>query len=374
VLGTVLISALVCSIGTARAPALPARFGQDLSDAPLPLGEFHFTERTGRTVTQEELRDRIWIASFIFTRCPLSCPRISGVMKGLQERLAKSNALLVSISVDPEHDTTTVLTEYARRFGALADRWWFLTGPKSTTYDLVQNRFKLGLAAATASSPQEGTELIVHSDRLALVQGDRVIGFFDSSDARALDELVSRARRLAQSGWVRSLPALNASLNALCALFLIAGWLLVRYRPANLATQSSIPAARTTASRTTLLDQPAVKGHVVFMILAVATSTLFLGSYLAYHYQAGSTPFRHVGAARTMYFTILVSHTLLASFGVVPLVVVTLLRAVRHDFDRHARIAQTTFPIWLYVSITGVIIYLMLYHWSPARTGTLGVV
>ena len=92
------------------------------------------------------------------------------------------------------------------------------------------------------------------------------------------------------------------------------------------------------------------------------TSALFLVSYLVYHYHAGSVSFRSGGSLRLVYFTILLSHTVLATFGVVPLVVLTLTRALRRDFARHSRIAQVTFPIWLYVSVTGVVIYLMLYH------------
>ncbi len=98
------------------------------------------------------------------------------------------------------------------------------------------------------------------------------------------------------------------------------------------------------------------------MVLAVATSTIFLVFYLVYHYFAGSMPFRGQGLARWIYFTILISHTLLATFGVVPLVVITLIRAWRRDFARHRLIAATTLPIWVYVSVTGVLIYLMLYH------------
>jgi len=107
------------------------------------------------------------------------------------------------------------------------------------------------------------------------------------------------------------------------------------------------------------------------MILAVVTSGLFLGSYLLYHALAGSTPFRGVGLIRVVYFTILLSHTLLATLGVVPLVALTLTRAVRRQFDRHARIAKVTFPIWLYVSLTGVVIYLMLYQLPVSSTSTL---
>jgi len=98
------------------------------------------------------------------------------------------------------------------------------------------------------------------------------------------------------------------------------------------------------------------------MVAAVTTSMIFLTCYLVYHYQAGSTAFRSFGGIRLLYFTILISHTLLATLGVVPLVIVTLSRALRGDFNRHRRIAQITFPIWLYVSVTGVIIYALLYH------------
>ena len=105
-----------------------------------------------------------------------------------------------------------------------------------------------------------------------------------------------------------------------------------------------------------------VRGHAARMIACVAVSALFLACYLLYHFQVGSVAFRGVGPIRLVYFTILLSHTLLATFGVVPLVALTLTRALRRRFDRHARIARVTFPIWLYVSVTGVVIYLMLYQ------------
>jgi protein SCO1 len=363
-----MISAIVCWAGAGRVPAVPARAAHDLGPAALPLGDFRFQERSGRIITQADLDDRVWITSFIFTRCPLSCPRISSVMKALQERLARTDALLVSISVDPEHDTPTVLTEYANRFGAVPDRWWFLTGPKQSTYDLVHNGFKLALAETAAADRSDGAETFSHSDRLALVDHGRVVGFFESSDQTALDELVSRAIRLAQPRWVVRLPTVNASLNALCAVLLMVGWLFIRQRP-TLVRDSLALSGLETGSCPALLDQPAVRAHVVCMLLAVATSAVFLICYLAYHYQAGSMPFRHAGAIRWAYFTILLSHTALATFGVVPLVILTLLRAARRDFARHARIAQITFPIWLYVSITGVIIYTLLYH-LPVSAGS----
>jgi protein SCO1 len=367
VLGTVLISAIVCGFGVNRAPAVVPRAAHDLGLGALPLVNFSLTERSGRIVTLADLRDRVWIASFIFTRCPLSCPRISTVMKGLQDGLKKTNVLLVSISVDPDHDTPAVLTEYANRFGASPDRWWFLTGPKALTLDLVQNGFKLAMAESTPSDRTEGVEAISHSDRLALVDGGRVVGLFETTDQDVLDDLVARARRLALPTWVHVLPTVNASLNALCAIFLTAGWRFVRLR---LSPQLSFAPGSAPHPRVSLLELPAVRAHVVCMLLAVATSAIFLCCYLVYHYQAGSMPFRHGGTLRWAYFTILLSHTLLATFGVVPLVTLTLVRAARRDYARHLRIAQVTFPIWLYVSVTGVVIYLLLYHWPV--TASLG--
>jgi uncharacterized membrane protein YozB (DUF420 family) len=97
------------------------------------------------------------------------------------------------------------------------------------------------------------------------------------------------------------------------------------------------------------------------MIAAVVTSSLFLMSYLYYHWQVGSVRFEGQGWIRPVYFAILFSHTVLAA-AVVPLVIVTLARALRERFDRHRKIARWTYPIWLYVSVTGVVIYVMLYH------------
>jgi uncharacterized membrane protein YozB (DUF420 family) len=97
------------------------------------------------------------------------------------------------------------------------------------------------------------------------------------------------------------------------------------------------------------------------MVGAFATSTLFLISYLVYHYHVGSIPFTGSGGIRTAYFTILISHTILAAV-IVPLVLITLSLALKARFDKHKRIARWTLPVWLYVSVTGVIIYWMLYQ------------
>ena len=134
---------------------------------------------------------------------------------------------------------------------------------------------------------------------------------------------------------VRDLPALNAGLNALSAVLLLTGWILVRRR-------------RLTA-------------HRRVMLAALASSTLFLISYLTYHAQVGSVRFQGQGALRTVYFAILISHTLLAVV-IVPLVLITARHALKRRFDRHRRLARVTLPLWAYVSVTGVVIYWMLYR------------
>ena len=100
------------------------------------------------------------------------------------------------------------------------------------------------------------------------------------------------------------------------------------------------------------------------MVSALGTSTLFLISYLTYHYHVGSIHFAGQGRVRALYFTILISHTILAA-AILPLAMITVYRALRGRFDRHVRIARWTLPIWLYVSVTGVIVYFMLYHLYP---------
>jgi uncharacterized membrane protein YozB (DUF420 family) len=131
------------------------------------------------------------------------------------------------------------------------------------------------------------------------------------------------------------LPALNASLNATAAVLLLIGYTLIR--------------------------NGHIRQHRAVMISAFVVSTLFLISYVIYHANVGSKPFQRHGPIRAIYFTILLTHIVLAA-AVVPLVLITLTRGLRGRFDRHVAIARWTFPIWLYVSVTGVIVYLMLYQ------------
>jgi putative membrane protein len=140
--------------------------------------------------------------------------------------------------------------------------------------------------------------------------------------------------------YVPFLPHLNAVLNTTSAVLLLAGFRFIRLGR--------------------------IQSHRNCQISAVITSTLFLISYLTYHYYHGATRFAGQGIVRPLYFTILITHTILAVV-IVPLIMVTLYRAARGDFIRHRRIARWTLPLWLYVSVTGVVVYLMLYQIYPAR-------
>ncbi|MEW6129085.1 MAG: DUF420 domain-containing protein [Acidobacteriota bacterium] len=139
---------------------------------------------------------------------------------------------------------------------------------------------------------------------------------------------------------IQFFPTLNACLNATSAVFLIAGYLMIRRRNMNT--------------------------HRLCMLGAVTASILFLICYLIYHYNVGSVRFQGPGWARITYLSILIPHTILAAV-MVPFVITTLVRALRNQFQRHRRVARWTYPIWLFVSVTGVIVYLMLYHLFPSR-------
>jgi len=132
-----------------------------------------------------------------------------------------------------------------------------------------------------------------------------------------------------------ALPAVNAVLNATCAVLLVIGYALIRLGR--------------------------WRQHRAVMIAAFSTSVLFLVSYLTYHAHAGSKHFPGTGTARTVYFAILITHTVLAA-AIVPLAIITLSRGLSARYDRHRAIARWTLPIWLYVSVTGVVVYWMLYQ------------
>ena len=138
--------------------------------------------------------------------------------------------------------------------------------------------------------------------------------------------------------WFSHLPALNATLNGISAILLTAGFIFIRNKK--------------------------VAAHKTCMLSAVVCSVLFLISYLTYHSKAGTTKFVEPAWFRPWYLTLLVTHTILAA-TIVPLIIITLVRALKTNFEAHKKIARWTWPIWMYVSVTGVVIYVILYQIFP---------
>ncbi len=135
---------------------------------------------------------------------------------------------------------------------------------------------------------------------------------------------------------IADLPALNATLNAAATVLLLSGWASIKMNK---------------------------KGaHICFMILALLVSAAFLISYLIYHFKAGHVPFQGKGFIKTFYYVMLFTHVVLAVVNL-PMVILTVIPAVKQRFDKHKRIARWTFPVWLYVSVTGVLVYLFCYVW-----------
>ena len=144
---------------------------------------------------------------------------------------------------------------------------------------------------------------------------------------------------------ISDLPAINASLNSISTILIATGWYLIR--------------------------RGHWRQHVACMIAAVLSSTLFLTGYIIYHIKVGEKSSGYTGWIAAVYFPILASHILLA-FVTLPLVILTLVPAFRRRWDRHRRIARWTMPIWLYVSVTGVLVYFMIYKWFPPPNLALG--
>ena len=330
---------------------------------PKGVEDFSFTERSGKTITKQDLLGKKWIAGFIFAQCAGPCAKVSSQMKQIQERTEKLNldVRLVSFSVDPKNDTPEVLTKYADNYGAYKERWLFLTGDQREIYGLIQRSFKMPVQEVVGEDRVPGFQ-IIHTTNLMLVDEQGVVqGKFNSTSDEDMLNLfrVLRGQKPlefspapvpvaevaaggAEAGaslppWVSMLPAVNASLNGLATLMLIAGYVLIK--------------------------RGARKAHEVTMLAAFGVSSLFLATYLIYHAFAGSKRFPSEAdqAIRYLYYGILISHVILAA-AVPVLATMTIYRGLREQWESHKRLAKWTFPIWLYVSVTGVIIYVMLYQ------------
>ena len=347
------------------------------------IADFELQECRGRKVTKADLLGQPWLAAFIFTKCAGPCPLVSSEMKKLQDATRDIPLRLVSFTVDPDRDTPEVLQFYADKLGADPDRWWFLTGDKPTIFGLVRNSFKM--IVDEAENPQPGFE-VIHSIEIMHVNADGVVvgrynarnelhmarlkkvvqGKMEPGEAQRLNALPTDAAptevaETADTGeetqataageiprWVLRLPTTNALLNALATICLVSGYVFIKRG-----------------------DQ---KSHGAMMLSALITSAVFLGCYLTYHFAlqrytgSSSQPYQGPPALKPLYLCILVPHILLAPVAT-GMALTTVWHAWRKNWAKHRRLARFTFPIWLYVSVTGVIIYLMVYHLPRTAVG-----
>ena len=332
-------------------PGSSVRFGE--------VPDFRFVERSGEEVTRASLLGAPWIAVPFYVGCTGPCPSVTTDLRAsLLDVVEGSGVRIVSFSVDPEFDTPERLREYARQYSIPDDgTWLFLTGER----EAMESFLRGGLGIPLARSEDAAIEYwaaITHGTRLPVVdpQG-RIAGWYEVSRgalggddpgdvAGAIDLLARRALALSRRQAASRLPAVNASLNALATVLLLLGWMAIRRRRREL--------------------------HARLMMSAFATSSLFLCCYLYYHLvvQRVTGPVRYGGAGwrKAAYLTMLASHVLLAIVNL-PMVLRTLWLAHQKDWERHRRMARRTFPIWLYVSVTGVLVYLALYTWNPGVAG-----
>jgi protein SCO1 len=338
--------ALLCVTSCQRSPSSDTR-----ENIAYPLGDFTLTERDGREVSAADLRGKVWIASFIFTRCSGPCPQVTAAMAELQKEFASQpDVRLVTFTVDPEYDTPKILTQYAERFHADPDRWLFLTGKEADVYRLLRDGFKVGAERNTDPGATSG-EAVNHDTHLAVVDRDgHIRGYYSAlpdleSDNPEKDVQQNKARLRAKvyELLVGFYPPLNASLNAAAGVFLLLGYAAIR--------------------------RGRVRLHVACMLSALAVSAVFLAFYLYFHLVVmhGKPTFFHdkwpdaPHWVEIAYLVILTSHTILAA-ATAPLALYTASLGLRNRLARHVWIARWTLPIWLYVSVTGVIVYWMLYR------------
>lgn len=369
------------------------------NEPPVPwqverVGEFHLLDQDGNPVTRESLLGKPWIANFIFTRCTLQCPATCRKIMELNQELAGIDVRFVTLTVDPAHDTVPIMKEFADIWQADPRRWLFVTGDPAEVWKLIREGFKVSAWENVGTERLPGMEF-AHSNHLIHIDAaGRILGRYDSGVDRelvtlkrvlkgeietplshqpatldALAALESRKRAAPVPpadeeadpltklpSWAQRLPATNAMLNALATLLLVMGLVAIK------------------AQRMAL--------HKRLMLMAFSVSIAFLGCYLAYHYAlheyAGVPGKRYSGTGplRTIYYGILISHVTLAA--AVPVLAVFTIRSGLRAFPQgvtvesfaqlaaerqtHRRWAKVTFPIWLYVSVTGVIIYWMLYR------------
>jgi uncharacterized membrane protein YozB (DUF420 family)/cytochrome oxidase Cu insertion factor (SCO1/SenC/PrrC family) len=320
------------------------------------VAPFTLTERSGKTIRCDDLKGKVWIASFLITRCPDGkCPQVARTVQRLQKELANRRDLLfVTFTTDPARDSPNELRDYADRHDADPERWLFLTGSEEEIDQLMRSFLMRGKEEPFTKGRVDHSQKLVLVDRTGNIQGlydgleDTRLqeGYFEMN-LRKLKRHVDQLHAPELPAYLpKDFPAFNAMLNACSAILIFLGYSAIRQRR--------------------------IKLHIACMVMALVVSAIFLTSYLFYHLvikQGQPTRFAEqvpdapawVGQ---LYMVILVSHTILA-VPVAPMALVTAYQGLRGKLARHTKLARWTLPIWLYVSLTGVVVYWMLYRLYP---------
>ncbi|WP_437202657.1 DUF420 domain-containing protein [Planctomicrobium sp. SH664] len=343
---------------------------------PETVGEFTLVDQNGQPVTRESMLGKPWIANFIFSRCIMQCPQTCRRMMELNEELKGTDVRFFTLTVDPENDTPEVMKEYADIWKADGDRWKFVTGTPENVWDLIRKGLKVQAWEEVGSARKPGMEF-AHNNHLVHVGADgKILGRYNSGVESELTTLkrvlkgqietplkyrpatldsLAALEKLRESApaaepadpldklpqWARRLPEVNAFLNGVATLLLLAGFVGIK------------------AGNTRL--------HKQLMLAAFGVSMAFLASYLLYHYSLNAyagirgKPYSGPASLKSTYFGILWTHVVLAA-AVPFLTIVTIRNGLQARWESHRRWAKVTFPIWLYVSVTGVMIYWMLYR------------
>ena len=383
------------------------------------IPEFTLQECMGEEFGLADLKGKPWVASFVFTRCVTTCPQITLAIKKLHDRLAEKHpeVILVTMTVDSDYDTAEILQRYSETFQPDRNRWKFLTGDMAAMHEMIVEGFGIYVKENIGKARLPGLE-VAHSNRVVLVNPDGIpVGTFlgtKPDDMARLARILSGRKPFPEPGppiqfssasggldiqlvpvnseksedgegaqtevedaesdataterssaadeqssnpsvnerleiierllpnWAKSLPTANALLNSTSAILLTLGWKSIR---------------KGNQTR-----------HRNLMISAFVVSIAFLGCYLTSHWALGhytgerGRPFAGGSTARIIYYLILWPHVALAA--TVPFFAIRVFQhAAAERWDKHRRLAKIAFPIWMYVSVTGVVIYGMLYHW-----------
>ncbi len=184
---------LLGSVGCRLTPQ-SSRTNLDLGEVP----EFRLTDQNDRPVSRDDLRGKVWVASFIFTRCATLCPQVSASMAELQKELPPQGVMLVSFTVDPTYDTPKVLQDYGRRFGADSERWRFLTGDEAKVYELIRKGFFLAVEQNQGTARTKGNE-VTHSSRLVVVdKRGHIRGLFEGRKVNEVGQPVNELPQVRQ--------------------------------------------------------------------------------------------------------------------------------------------------------------------------------